>query len=106
MSLREVTKNKSDAEARIIGGEEAPQLSGCVRFYQEDGCALVEAKISCLPKVSETGFLVSTFIGVEIAPEQDFQEQKVITIHWAEAIRNTQATCHRYCGAKGTHICP
>ena len=36
-------KNKPDAVARIAGGEEASQLYGCVRFYQENGCVLVEA---------------------------------------------------------------
>lgn len=45
-----------DAVARIVGGEEAPQLSGCVRFYQESGCVLIVAEISGLPKTSETGF--------------------------------------------------
>ena len=49
-------RNKSDAVARIAGGEEAPQLSGCVQFYQEDGCVRIVANISGLPKVSETGF--------------------------------------------------
>ena len=49
-------KNKPDVVARIIGGEEAPQLSGCVRFYQESGCVLIEARITGLPKGSETGF--------------------------------------------------
>jgi Cu-Zn family superoxide dismutase len=49
-------KNKPDAVARIVGGEEAPQLSGCVWFYQGNGCVLVEAKLSGLPKASETGF--------------------------------------------------
>lgn len=49
-------KNKPDAVARIIGGEETPQLSGCVQFYQENGSVLIEAKISGLPKVSDTGF--------------------------------------------------
>lgn len=49
-------KNKPDAVARIIGGEEAPQLSGCVRFYQKSGCILVEAEISGLPKASDSGF--------------------------------------------------
>ena len=48
-------KNKPDAVARIAGGEEASQLYGCVRFYQENGCVLVEAKISGLPMTSETG---------------------------------------------------
>ena len=49
-------KNKPDAVARIAGGEEAPQLSGCVQFYQENGCVLIEARISGLPKENETGF--------------------------------------------------
>ena len=49
-------KNKPDAVARVVGGEEAPQLSGCVLFYQEDGCVRIEAKILGLPKVSDTGF--------------------------------------------------
>ncbi len=49
-------ENKPDAVARIVGGEEAPQLFGCVQFYQENGCVLIEAKISGLPKASEAGF--------------------------------------------------
>lgn len=49
-------KNKPDAMARIVGGEEGPRLSGCVRFYQENGCVLIEAKISGLPKTSESRF--------------------------------------------------
>ena len=44
------------AAAQIRGGMEAPQLSGCVQFYQENGCVLIVAKISSLPKESETGF--------------------------------------------------
>lgn len=45
-----------DAVAEIHGGMEAPKLSGCVRFYQENGCVLMVAKISGLPGESETGF--------------------------------------------------
>lgn len=45
-----------DAVARIQGGIEEPQLSGCVWFYQENGCVLVVAKIFGLSKESETGF--------------------------------------------------
>ena len=48
--------NCPDAVARITGGVEAPRLSGCVEFYQENGCVLVVARISGLPKESETGF--------------------------------------------------
>lgn len=53
--MRYCTKSP-DAVARFTGGEEAPQLSGCVLFYQEDGCVRIEAKILGLPKVSDTGF--------------------------------------------------
>ena len=53
--MRYCTKSP-DAVARITGGEEALRLSGCVQFYQENGCVLVIARISGLPKVSETGF--------------------------------------------------
>lgn len=49
-------KNKPGAVARIVGGEEAPRLSGCVRFYQENGCVLIVADISGLPKGRGTGF--------------------------------------------------
>ena len=45
-----------DAVARVQGGAEAPQLSGCVQFSQENGCVLIEARISGLPRGSETGF--------------------------------------------------
>lgn len=45
-----------DAVAQIRGGVEAPQLSGCVQFYQENGCVLIVARISALPMESETGF--------------------------------------------------
>lgn len=45
-----------DAVARITGGAEAPQLSGCVEFYQENRCVLIVAKISGLPADSEKGF--------------------------------------------------
>jgi Cu-Zn family superoxide dismutase len=45
-----------DAVAQIQGGMEAPRLSGCVEFYQENGCVLIVARVSGLPRVSETGF--------------------------------------------------
>ncbi|MBQ7328375.1 MAG: superoxide dismutase family protein [Oscillospiraceae bacterium] len=44
------------AAAQIRGGTEAPQLSGCVQFYQENGCVLIVAKISGLPRKSKAGF--------------------------------------------------
>lgn len=49
-------RKNPDAVAQIYGGMEAPQLSGCVEFYQENGCVLIVARISGLPKDSETGF--------------------------------------------------
>ena len=45
-----------DAVAQIRGGIEASQLSGCVQFYQENGCVLIVARISGLPRESATGF--------------------------------------------------
>ena len=44
-----------DSVAEIRGGVGAPQLTGCVEFYQENGCVLIVARISGLPE-SETGF--------------------------------------------------
>lgn len=49
-------RKSPDAVARICGGIEAPQISGCVQFYQENGSVLIEARISGLPRKSETGF--------------------------------------------------
>ena len=44
-----------DAVAEIRGGVVALQLTGCVEFYQENGCVLIVARISGLPE-SKTGF--------------------------------------------------
>ena len=49
-------RKSPDAVAQIRGGMEAPQLSGCVQFYQENGCVLIAARIIGLPGESETGF--------------------------------------------------
>ena len=45
-----------DAVAQIQGGVEVPQLTGCVEFYQENGCVSIVARVSGLPRGSETGF--------------------------------------------------
>lgn len=45
-----------DAVARIRGGENAPYLSGQVRFYQECGTVLVVVNISGMPTCGGTGF--------------------------------------------------
>lgn len=47
---------KPDATAQIRGGSEAPQLSGSVQFFQEKGRVLIVARITGLPRNSETGF--------------------------------------------------
>ena len=66
-------RKRPDGVAQIRGGVAAPQLSGCVRFYQENGSVLMEARISGLPKDSETGFFAlhihsgSNCSGVEFA---------------------------------------
>lgn len=44
-----------DAVARIHGATDAPQLTGCVRFYQEKNCVLIVARILGMPE-SEMGF--------------------------------------------------
>ena len=44
-----------DAVAEIRGGVDAPQFSGCVQFYQENGCVLIVARVSGLPE-RETSF--------------------------------------------------
>lgn len=49
-------RKSPDAVARIRGGMEVPQLSGCVQFYQEKDCMLIVARVSGLPMESETGF--------------------------------------------------
>ena len=49
-------RNSPDAVAQIHGGMEVPHLTGCVQFYQESGCVLIIAKLSRLPRESETGF--------------------------------------------------
>lgn len=57
--------------AEIRGGVEAPQLSGCVQFYQENGCMLIVARISGLPKGSETGFFeehIDDYMAREVLP--------------------------------------
>ena len=49
-------RKRPDAVAKFQGGAEAPQLFGCVEFYQEKGCVLIVAWVSGLPRESETGF--------------------------------------------------
>ena len=49
-------RKNPDAVAQIRGGTAAPQLSGCVQFYQGNGWVFIVAKIFGLPKESETGF--------------------------------------------------
>lgn len=45
-----------DGMAQIIGGPDAPRLSGQVRFFQEDGRVLVVADLKGLPETNRTGF--------------------------------------------------
>lgn len=61
-----------DAVAQIQGGMEAPQLSGCVEFYQENGCVLIETRISGLPRENETGFFGFHIHQGEICSGTDF----------------------------------
>lgn len=67
-------RNCLDAVARIQGGMEVPQLSGCIQFYQQKGCVLIVAKISGLPRESETGFFGFHIHQGESCSETDFSE--------------------------------
>ena len=49
-------RKRPDAVAKIQGGLEVLQVSGCVQFFQENGCVLIVARVSGLPRESETGF--------------------------------------------------
>jgi Cu-Zn family superoxide dismutase len=64
--------NRPDAVAQIYGGVEAPQLSGCIQFYQENGCVLIVARIFGLPRESETGFFGFHIHQGEICSGNDF----------------------------------
>ncbi len=50
MNLPAILRGRPQAIARISGGEEHPELSGMVRFYQTGRGVLVWAQISGLPK--------------------------------------------------------
>lgn len=52
----EYFSTQPDAVALISGGEDAPNLTGLVRFYQERGRVLVVVEVFGLPQDSETGF--------------------------------------------------
>ena len=82
-------RRNPDAVARIRGGMEAPQLSGCVQFYQENGCVLIVARILGLPRDSETGFLAFTSIKGKAAPGLTFPKREAIIIQPISHIRNT-----------------
>lgn len=49
-------RKRPDAVAQIRGGIDTPQLTGCVQFYQEEGCVLIVARVWGIPEESETGF--------------------------------------------------
>lgn len=94
-----------DAVARITGGPEAPQLSGCIEFYQENSCVLVVARISGLPKKNETGFYGFHIHQGNACPVLTFLEQAVTTTRQSRHIRNMPVTCRHYCAATETPIC-
>ena len=93
-----------DAVAEIRGGVEVPELTGCVEFYQENGCVLIVARISGLPE-SETGFSDSIFTKGKTAPGLSFPKREAIIIQPAMDIQNTQVICRRCWHAKATHTC-
>ena len=62
-----------DAVTEIRGGVEVLKLSGCVQFYQENGCVLIVARVSVLPE-SETGFFGFHIHQGESCSGTDFSE--------------------------------
>lgn len=62
-----------DVVAEIRGGVEVPQLSGCVEFYQENGCVLVVARLAGLPE-SASGFFGFHIHQGESCSGTDFSE--------------------------------
>ena len=65
-------KRNPDAVARICGGMEAPQLTGCVQFFQEKDCVLIVASIFGLPGENKTGFFGFHIHGGESCSGADF----------------------------------
>ena len=88
-------KKSPDAVARIRGGMEAPQLSGCVQFYQESGCVLVVARVCGLPREVKQDSSDSIFIRGIPVPGLIFPEQEIITIRRNRAIQTIRVTCRR-----------
>jgi len=96
-----------DAVAELRGGVEVPQLFGCVQFYQENGCVLIVARVSGLPRESETGFFGFHIHQGESCSGSDFSETgSHYIIQRVKHIRNTQETCRHFCHAEEMHICP
>ena len=70
-----------DAVAEIRGGVEAPQLAGCVEFYQENGCVLIMARVSGLPE-SETGCADLYFIPIHAISERRIADRpEMLYVH-------------------------
>ena len=92
--------------AQIHGRKAAPQLFGCVQFYQEEGCVLIVARISGLPKESKQDFSDFTSIRAKTAPELTFPKQVVIITLQTCYIQNTQVTSHHYWNVGEMHVCP
>lgn len=67
-------KKCPDAVAIIRGGVKLPQLSGCVKFFQENRRVLIMARILGLPKESTTGFFGFHIHQGESCSGADFSE--------------------------------
>ena len=93
-----------DAVAHITGGLEAPKLSGSVRFYQENSCVLIVARVSGLPSVSKSGFFGFHIHQGESCSGPDLPGTGSHYNPAEQALRNTLATCYHYCAATETPI--
>ena len=90
---------KPDAVAHITGGVDAPSLSGCVEFYQENGSVLIVARIFGLPTKSETGFFGFHIHQGSACIGADFSGTDVIITQRNRRIQNTLVTYHHCCDA-------
>ena len=64
-----------NAVAFVKGGDEAPRLSGVVRFFQKNDGVLVEARITGLPG-SQTGFFAMHIHEGRCCGGEDFSETR------------------------------
>lgn len=85
-------RERPDAAAYLVGGKDAPDLTGTVQFYQEAGRALVAADVEGLPQNSESGFFAfhihegSSCLGTEFPETGGHYNPEKRTMHTMRGI--------------------